>query len=305
MNSLQRIPLCVLLLLVVSPCCSDIRQRSARVRLELRGGMEMYPYSEQSLSASGSDSGAYWYENFEMPKVLPPGVLTGPRNLSDVIGSLQQRVDGQKVFDGGIDSAHTHPYIYREDYENLPPSHTLYVRNLRESVHPLRMRALLYAVFSKYGRIIYVRAIRTKTMRGQAFICYKELEDAVSARNELDGFSFLNRTMVIQFAKAKSYALMKLDGTFDSVLRTIRDEFLAKEAEALKATATSLLMPATPPEPHASGAGNLSLVQTSRSATRVRATAAAEADSSMHWRLISSGAYLPCPLFFTIRKCLG
>jgi hypothetical protein len=158
--------------------------------LGLRGGMQLdemdfYPYSEESISVSGSDSGRYWDENFHLPKDIPLGVLGGPRNLSDVIGDIKQRLHGAKVADNGTDSAHRHPYTFREDYEQLPPSHTLYIRNLRESVDPRRMRALLYAVFSQFGEVIYLRVLRTKTIRGQAFVCFKELSMAVTAKSEV------------------------------------------------------------------------------------------------------------------------
>ena len=158
--------------------------------LGLRGGMQhdeidFYPYSEESISVSGSDSGRYWDENFHLPKHIPPGVLGGPRNLSTVIGEFEQRLHGATVADNGTDSAHRHPYTFHEEYEELPPSHTLYIRNLRESVNPRRMRALLYAVFSQFGEVIYLRVLRTKTIRGQAFVCFKELAMAVTAKREV------------------------------------------------------------------------------------------------------------------------
>jgi RNA recognition motif-containing protein len=34
-------------------------------------------------------------------------------------------------------------------------------------------------------------------------VCFKELDDAVRAKEELNGYAFLNRTLVIQFAKGK------------------------------------------------------------------------------------------------------
>jgi len=51
----------------------------------------------------------------------------------------------------------------------------------------MRMRALLHGAFKEYGDIIYVRALKTATMRGQAFICFKVLEQAVAAKDALNG----------------------------------------------------------------------------------------------------------------------
>ena len=42
---------------------------------------------------------------------------------------------------------------------------------------------------------------------------------ATRARETLDGYSFLNRTLVVRYAKSKSHALMKLDGTYPDLLR--------------------------------------------------------------------------------------
>ena len=37
-----------------------------------------------------------------------------------------------QVADDGPESSHLHPYTYKAEYDALPPSNTLYVRNLRE-----------------------------------------------------------------------------------------------------------------------------------------------------------------------------
>jgi hypothetical protein len=268
--------------------------------MRLRGGFDVRPFSEESISVSGSDSGRYWYENFDMPKEVPPGVLGGPRNISDVLGSLEERINGEKVVDRGIDSAHKHPYTYHEQYQNLPPSPTLYIRNLRESVDPMRMRALLHAVFSKYGRIIYLRAIKTKTMRGQAFVCFKHLDSAVTAQRDLNGFAFLNRTMIISYAKSKSYAQMKLDGSFDEVMSAIRQQFLLNQRAAIKAQAESFTLAA-----HSTSAlallgkqGGQRAGGGSRSGGGewgpVGSSAAAQ-HASLHARLTSAGYYFSTP----------
>jgi len=74
-----------------------------RVPMRLRGGLDIYPFSEDSISISGSDSGRYWEENFELPPALKGVRLPGPmeisdiRNISEVLGTYEQRVNGQKV----------------------------------------------------------------------------------------------------------------------------------------------------------------------------------------------------------------
>jgi len=121
--------LCALLVLVVSgggcwhsdaPCLAaraftgrrvSVRAWAARraaLPLRLRGGVDraavdFYPFSEESISVSGSDSGRYWEDNFELPPALKGVRLPGPRdirdirNISDVLGAGEPRVSGQKV----------------------------------------------------------------------------------------------------------------------------------------------------------------------------------------------------------------
>jgi hypothetical protein len=82
--------------------------RRAALPLRLRGGVDraavdFYPFSEEPISVSGSDSGRYWEDNFELPPALKGVRLPGPRdirdirNISDVLGAVEPRVSGQKV----------------------------------------------------------------------------------------------------------------------------------------------------------------------------------------------------------------
>ncbi|CAG8437401.1 15526_t:CDS:2 [Funneliformis caledonium] len=65
-----------------------------------------------------------------------------------------------------------------------------------------------------YGRIIDIVALKTKKMRGQAFIVFKEIQSATSAMRGLNGFNFYDKPMHIEYAKGKSEAIAKLDGTW-------------------------------------------------------------------------------------------
>ena len=48
----------------------------------------------------------------------------------------------------------------------VPPSQTLYVSNLREKVKKEELKKSLYAVFSQFGPILDVVALKTSRMRG-------------------------------------------------------------------------------------------------------------------------------------------
>jgi U2 small nuclear ribonucleoprotein B'' len=127
-------------------------------------------------------------------------------------------------------SAFAKKYRYNPEYEALPPSNTIYVRNIASSVKCKRMKQLLNATFSSYGNILDVYVCKTKKIRGQAFVCFEQLSDAIRAKDELQGFEFLGRPLVLGWSKTKSHALMKKDGTYAAMMWKIREEWLKGQA---------------------------------------------------------------------------
>ncbi|CAI2165926.1 14502_t:CDS:2 [Funneliformis geosporum] len=97
---------------------------------------------------------------------------------------------------------------------SIPPNYTLYIRNLNEKTNKDELKRSLYSLFSAYGRIIDIVALKTIQMRGQAFIVFKEIQSATSAMRGLNGFNFYDKPMHIEYAKGKSEAIAKLDGTW-------------------------------------------------------------------------------------------
>ena len=72
-----------------------------RLRGGVKDGLMIMPLSDQSISVSGSDSGRYWEENFNLPDELKGVKLPGPRdirNISDVLGDYIRRASGDKVW---------------------------------------------------------------------------------------------------------------------------------------------------------------------------------------------------------------
>lgn len=76
------------------------------------------------------------------------------------------------------------------------------------------LRVCLYTLFSTYGPVLDVVALKTTKMRGQAHIVFRDLHAATQAMRTLQGFDFLGRELQIQYAKSKSDTIAKLDGTF-------------------------------------------------------------------------------------------
>ncbi|KAL2255876.1 hypothetical protein VTK26DRAFT_2552 [Humicola hyalothermophila] len=97
----------------------------------------------------------------------------------------------------------------------VPPNQTLYVTNLPSAkIQKEDLRTALYMLFSTYGTVLDVVALKTMKMRGQAHIVYKDIQTATQAMRSLDGFEFFGRPMKISYAKSKSNIIAKLDGTF-------------------------------------------------------------------------------------------
>ncbi|KAK7424904.1 hypothetical protein QQX98_000180 [Neonectria punicea] len=97
----------------------------------------------------------------------------------------------------------------------IPPNQTLYVTNLPSAkVQKADLRTALYMLFSTYGPVLDVVALKTMTMRGQAHIVFRDVQTATQAMRALEGQEFLSRELKIQYAKSKSNAVAKLDGSF-------------------------------------------------------------------------------------------
>ncbi|KAI0109608.1 hypothetical protein GGR51DRAFT_100916 [Nemania sp. FL0031] len=97
----------------------------------------------------------------------------------------------------------------------IPPSQTLYVTNLPSAkINKTDLKTALYLLFSTYGPVLDVVALKTLKMRGQAHIVFRDTQAATQAMRSLDGFQFLGKELKIQYAKSKSNTIAKLDGTY-------------------------------------------------------------------------------------------
>jgi U2 small nuclear ribonucleoprotein B'' len=50
---------------------------------------------------------------------------------------------------------------------DIRPSHTIYINNLNEKVKKDELKKSLYAIFSQFGQILDIVALKTLKMRGQ------------------------------------------------------------------------------------------------------------------------------------------
>ncbi|ODQ53918.1 RNA-binding domain-containing protein [Saitoella complicata NRRL Y-17804] len=140
--------------------------------------------------------------------------------------------------------------------DEMPPSCTVYVRNLSEDVKIDVLKTSLDTIFSTYGTILSVVAHKNIRMRGQAFVVFDSIDAAQSAIEDVQGFPLFDKPMVLQFAKKKSDATIKREAGEDS------EEFQshkkarleAKERRNAEDEAKRKAAPPTAPKPKAQNA---------------------------------------------------
>jgi U2 small nuclear ribonucleoprotein B'' len=115
---------------------------------------------------------------------------------------------------------------------DIPPSKTIYCQNLYEKIRSVdQMKKCLYAIFSQFGKILDVVVMRSIRLRGQAWVVFEEIGSATSALRAMQGFPFFEKPMRLSYAKSKSDATAKVDGTLKEHLKERRKEYNAAARE--------------------------------------------------------------------------
>jgi len=116
------------------------------------------------------------------------------------------------------------------DETEITPNQTIYVNNLNERIKKEELRKSLYAMFSQFGTVLDVVALKTLKMRGQAFVVFKDIPSATRAMRSMQNFPFYDKPIKIQFARGKSDIIAKMDGTFvEKVKKKATDKRKAEE----------------------------------------------------------------------------
>ena len=76
------------------------------------------------------------------------------------------------------------------------PNETLYINNLNDKVGKEELRNQLYALFTSYGRVIGIIALKGSKMRGQSFVVFSDLAGATAALRACEGIVFYDKPMV-------------------------------------------------------------------------------------------------------------
>lgn len=134
---------------------------------------------------------------------------------------------------------------------SMQPSHTIYINNLNEKIKKDELKKSLYAIFSQFGQILDIVALKTLKMRGQAFVIFKEINSAANALRSMQGFPFYDKPMRIQFSRKDSDIIAKMKGTFVEGERKKRDHEddhgRKKKKKGAAAAAANVVPPAVPP----------------------------------------------------------
>jgi len=123
----------------------------------------------------------------------------------------------------------------QENDDAVKPNQSIYINNLNERIKKEELRKALYSMFSQFGTVLDVIALKTLRMRGQAFVCFLDISSATNAMRAMQNFPLFDKPMRIQFAKAQSDIIAKLNGTFVERERKRPEKRKAEELDGKKA----------------------------------------------------------------------
>ncbi|KAK9841967.1 hypothetical protein WJX81_001657 [Elliptochloris bilobata] len=116
---------------------------------------------------------------------------------------------------------------------DIPPNQTVYVNNLPDKIKKEELKKCLYAIFSQFGKIVDIVAMKTYRLRGQAWIVFADVSASTTALRSMQGFPFFEKPMRLSFAKTKSDAVAKVDGSYVERSAKERQKKNAVEREKL------------------------------------------------------------------------
>lgn len=123
----------------------------------------------------------------------------------------------------------------------LVVNNTLYVHNLSLSLKKDFLIRNLYVLFSQFGPIIDLVAMKGERRRGQAFIVFKDLSSAIVAIRSVNGLHFFGREISIEFAKTRSKKFLEMEGTQSSLAPYESAAKRMKREEAAESPANRIL----------------------------------------------------------------
>jgi len=114
---------------------------------------------------------------------------------------------------------------------DIRPNHTIYINNLNEKIKKEELKKSMYAIFSQFGAIVDIVALKTLKLRGQAWVIFKEINSATNAMRSMQGFPFYDKPMRINYAKQDSDSIAKMKGTFTERPKRTKEEKRKKKTK--------------------------------------------------------------------------
>ena len=118
----------------------------------------------------------------------------------------------KKLKNKDIENNNTNKQSILNQKNMILQNETLYVNHLNEKIKTDLLRENLYYLFSQFGDVLEINVRKSKKMRGQAFIVYKDVNYATRAKVSLNNFLFLGSRINIDYAKTKSDIIVKIKG---------------------------------------------------------------------------------------------
>merc|ERR1712110_142518 len=116
------------------------------------------------------------------------------------------------------------------------PKETLYVSNLNEKVKIEDLKKELFDLFSQHGTVLDIVAIKTYSLRGQAWVVFNSTEEAALALEKLNETDFHEKPLRVQFAKEKSDLIAEREGIpVDKETRQVKKRKKRAEEEEQRA----------------------------------------------------------------------
>uniref|UniRef100_A0A8C9A4C1 RRM domain-containing protein n=1 Tax=Prolemur simus TaxID=1328070 RepID=A0A8C9A4C1_PROSS len=78
---------------------------------------------------------------------------------------------------------------------DIRPNHTIDIYNTDDRISKEGLKRFPYALFSRFGHMVDIVALKTMKMRGQDFVVFKNLGSATNALRWLQGFPFSAKPM--------------------------------------------------------------------------------------------------------------
>ncbi len=116
----------------------------------------------------------------------------------------------------------------------IPQNETLYVNHLNEKIKIELLRENLYYLFSQFGDVLEINVRKSKKMRGQAFIVYKDINEATRAKVSLNNFLFLGSRISVDYAKTKSDIIVKIKGQQNSTDYKQTGTYISRKRNRMK-----------------------------------------------------------------------